>query len=268
VTFIDELDPAVLRQVMTGTQGEAPVAAARIARSRAARIRRRRRSAAAAVCAVAVAAVYAGAHQGGGASATLARTGTSATGTATGTGATGGAAAGCSHGLPPVDDPANCAPVRGPLPGPAPLGSELGTITVPGSAGHTGGRTVPLYEGVALAQLNRGGGGHYPLTALPGSTGNFAVAGFRSTHGEAFRYLTGLTAGDTVTVRSGDTVYTYTVDATEQTVPGDTRVLDPIPHGSPYTAPGRYLTLTTTAPEFSTTNRFVVWGHLTRTHPY
>jgi sortase A len=51
------------------------------------------------------------------------------------------------------------------------------------------------------------------------------------------------------------------------TSPSNTKVLDPIPQGSGFTAPGRYITLTTCTPEFTSTYRMIVWGKMVEERP-
>ncbi|MEW2632036.1 class E sortase [Streptomyces sp. NPDC048389] len=136
------------------------------------------------------------------------------------------------------------------------------------------GVVAPVAEGVAKrGVLDKGYVGHYPGTAQPGRAGNFAVAGHRNTHGEPFRYINRLRRGDTVEVETREGVYVYAVDRTlPRTLPGDTSVIDPVPRssvrpGAGYGAAGRYLTMTTCTPEFSSTYRLVVWGRLAAVRP-
>ncbi len=64
----------------------------------------------------------------------------------------------------------------------------------------------------------------------------------------------------------GATWYTYTVRGGPlRTLPTDVGVVDPVPRKSPFTAPGRYLTLTTCDPEWGHSHRLVVWAELTGT---
>ncbi|SEG43446.1 sortase A [Actinacidiphila yanglinensis] len=129
---------------------------------------------------------------------------------------------------------------------------------------------APIAQGVSTTQvLNKGMIGHYDgaptNTAMPwDKTGNFAVAAHRNTHGEPFRYINRLVPGDKVVVETATTYYTYTItSALASTPPSNVSVLQPIPPGSGFTQPGRYLTLTTCTPEFTSTNRLIVWGKLT-----
>ncbi|MFJ4786046.1 class E sortase [Streptomyces sp. NPDC088794] len=133
---------------------------------------------------------------------------------------------------------------------------------------------VPIAEGVSNKKvLDKGMVGHYsesPLkTAMPSAkTGNFSLAGHRNTHGEPFRYINRLKAGDEVVVETQDDYYVYKVASMlPSTAPSNTTVIDPVPKGSGFTAPGRYITLTTCTPEFTSKYRLIVWGKMVEERP-
>ncbi|MDT0453071.1 class E sortase [Streptomyces hesseae] len=129
------------------------------------------------------------------------------------------------------------------------------------------GWTKPVLEGTGTELLKRGLG-HYTGTAPPGGTGNFAVAGHRRTYGDPFKDLDELRPGDAVVINDGTTWFTYRVDTRpHRTLPTDVAVIDPVPAGSGYREPGRYLTLTTCEPEWGHSHRLIVWGHLAETRP-
>ena len=68
--------------------------------------------------------------------------------------------------------------------------------------------------------------------------------------------------------RRPDDYYTYEITSSlRSTPPTNTSVLKPVPAGSGFTEPGRYLTLTTCTPEFTSTNRLIVWGKLIEERP-
>ncbi|WP_042408544.1 class E sortase [Streptacidiphilus carbonis] len=120
--------------------------------------------------------------------------------------------------------------------------------------------------------LDNGLVGHYTgdlETAFPwNGTGNFALAGHRNTHGEPFRYINKLVPGDKVVVETAYDYYTYTVTSTlGQTSPTNVSVIQPVPPQSGYTKPGRYITLTTCTPEFTSKYRMAVWGTMTEDLP-
>ncbi|MGW6139093.1 class E sortase [Streptomyces sp. NPDC055140] len=133
---------------------------------------------------------------------------------------------------------------------------------------------VPIAEGISKTKvLDHGMVGHYGKdsieTAMPSAkTGNFAVAGHRNTHGEPFRYINRLQPGDPIVVETQDTYYVYKMTSIlPQTPPSNTTVINPIPQGSGFTAPGRYITLTTCTPEFTSTYRMIVWGKMVEERP-
>ncbi|MBT2402641.1 class E sortase [Streptomyces sp. ISL-87] len=133
------------------------------------------------------------------------------------------------------------------------------------------GLVVPVAQGVdKRSVLDKGYAGHYPGTGQPGAQGNFALAGHRNTHGEPFRYINRLRAGDELIVDVRGRRYTYTVGKTlGETSERDTGVIAPVPRssvkpGEGYSEPGAYITLTTCTPEYTSKYRLVVWGTLKR----
>ncbi|MEV6834511.1 class E sortase [Streptomyces sp. NPDC051133] len=133
---------------------------------------------------------------------------------------------------------------------------------------------APIAEGVSNKKvLDKGMVGHYGegalKTAMPDAkTGNFGLAAHRNTHGEPFRYINRLTAGDAVVVETQDTYFVYKVTSTlPVTPPSNTSVLNPVPPGSGFTEPGRYITLTTCTPEFTSKYRLIVWGKMVEERP-
>ncbi len=133
---------------------------------------------------------------------------------------------------------------------------------------------VPVAEGIDKHKvLDRGMVGHYSeggtKTPMPeADPGNFGVAGHRNTHGEPFRYINRLKPGDPIVVETQDTYYVYKMASIlPQTSPGNTAVLGPVPPGSGFTKPGRYLTLTTCTPEFTSKYRMIVWGKMVEDRP-
>ncbi|MFJ2442168.1 class E sortase [Streptomyces sp. NPDC087658] len=133
---------------------------------------------------------------------------------------------------------------------------------------------VPVAEGIDKEKvLDRGMVGHYAegglKTAMPDDRrGNFAVAGHRNTHGEPFRYINRLKPGDKIIVETRDAYYTYDMTSIlPQTPPSNVSVIEPVPVGSGFTGPGRYITLTTCTPEFTSTYRMIVWGKMVDERP-
>lgn len=114
--------------------------------------------------------------------------------------------------------------------------------------------SAPLVEGTDNKSI-RFALGHFEDTALPGETGNFAVAGHRSyTFGEYFNRLDEMTAGDTIKVMYGGNTYTYIVDESYVVEPEQTEVLAPTENAA--------ITLITCTPKWTATHRLIVRGHL------
>jgi sortase A len=133
---------------------------------------------------------------------------------------------------------------------------------------------VPIAEGTSSkGVLDRGMVGHYAegalKTAMPGDkSGNFGLAGHRNTHGEPFRYINKLAPGDPIVVETQDEYFVYKMASIlPVTSPSNTSVLNPVPTGSGFTKPGRYITLTTCTPEFTSKYRMIVWGKMVEERP-
>jgi sortase A len=126
--------------------------------------------------------------------------------------------------------------------------------------------SVPVVQGVSLPDLSRGVG-HYPKTALPGQIGNFAVAGHRATNGQPFANLDLVKVGDSLVVETRTSWFTYVVDKVQIVQPTDVWVIEPVP-GKPKQKPTQQLiTLTTCNPRWASTQRLILFGHLTGTQP-
>ncbi|MEV5606956.1 class E sortase [Streptomyces sp. NPDC052225] len=133
---------------------------------------------------------------------------------------------------------------------------------------------VPIAEGISKTKvLDKGMVGHYGKDSIPtampdAKKGNFALAGHRNTHGEPFRYINRLQPGDPIVVETQDTYYVYKMSSIlPQTPPSNTSVINPVPAGSGFTKAGRYITLTTCTPEFTSTYRMIVWGKMVEERP-
>lgn len=170
------------------------------------------------------------------------------------------------------------APAAAPQPAPEPSAAPSATAA-PEPAGYPPGRAFaemyvprfgrdwnkPVLEGTGTELLKKGLG-HYAGTARLGGSGNFAVAGHRRTYGDPFKDIPKLRPGDPVILKDATGWYTYTVRAEPlRTLPTEIGVVDPVPSRSPFTGPGKYLTLTTCDPEWGHSHRLVVWAELTGT---
>jgi LPXTG-site transpeptidase (sortase) family protein len=129
---------------------------------------------------------------------------------------------------------------------------------------------VLVTEGTDTEELNAGVAGYYtePVkAALPWQKkGNFSLAAHRDGHGAKFHNIDKLKDGDSIVFETKDTWYVYKVYATlPETSKYNVKVLDPVPEESGKSEPGRYITLTTCTPVYTSKYRYVVWGELERT---
>jgi LPXTG-site transpeptidase (sortase) family protein len=124
--------------------------------------------------------------------------------------------------------------------------TELGVIKIPrlGVSQH-------ILEGT-LRQLHYGVG-HVTGTALPGAAGNCVLAGHNTT---SFRYLSRLSAGDSVILKDGGKEYTYSVFDSFVVLPTELSVLKNVPHET------AVLTLITCTPYLTGTHRLIVRARL------
>ncbi|RKE20325.1 LPXTG-site transpeptidase (sortase) family protein [Streptomyces sp. TLI_171] len=148
-------------------------------------------------------------------------------------------------------------------------GDGLGFLHVP--AFGRGDRTL-IRMGTTAEVLNEGVAGVYEepyRSAMPwDAEGNFALAAHRDGHGARFHDLDRLAVGDPVVVETRDAWYVYRVAGTlPQTSKYDVGVVAPVPEHSPFTGPGRYLTLTTCTPVYTSRYRMAVWAQLVRVDP-
>jgi LPXTG-site transpeptidase (sortase) family protein len=128
---------------------------------------------------------------------------------------------------------------------------------------------VLVKRGTSPEVLNDGVAGYYtePVkSALPwDATGNFSLAAHRDGHGAKFHNIDKVKTGDAIVFETRDTWYVYKVFAElRQTSKYNTDVITPVPKESGRTGPGRYITLTTCTPVYTSKFRYVVWGELVR----
>jgi LPXTG-site transpeptidase (sortase) family protein len=143
----------------------------------------------------------------------------------------------------------------------------IGFLHVPTMGRHY---EVLVKKGTSTDVLNQGVAGYYTdptPAAMPwDSTGNFTLAAHRDGHGAKFHNINKIHTGDPVVFESKDTWYVYKVyKVLDQTSKYNVAVTDQVPKESGKTKPGRYITLTTCTPVYTSLYRYIVWGQLVRT---
>ncbi|MER6688756.1 class E sortase [Streptomyces minutiscleroticus] len=132
-----------------------------------------------------------------------------------------------------------------------------------------GNGEVLVKKGTSTKILNGGVAGYYtdPVkSALPeDEKGNFSLAAHRDGHGAKFHGIDKLRKGDPIVFETKDEWYVYKVyDILPETSKYNVDVLDAVPKESGRRKAGRYITLTTCTPVFTSRYRYVVWGELER----
>ncbi|MFE5027668.1 class E sortase [Streptomyces sp. NPDC056656] len=152
-------------------------------------------------------------------------------------------------------------------PGPGPLDTKngIGFLHVPSMRNGE----VLVEKGTSSKILNDGVAGYYtdPVkSALPtDAQGNFTLAAHRDGHGAKFHNIDKIRKGDPIVFESKDKWYVYKVyDILPETSKYNVKVLAPVPKESGVKMPGRYITLTTCTPVYTSMYRYVVWGELER----
>ena len=134
-------------------------------------------------------------------------------------------------------------------------------VRIPADGETIGQIVIPRLELAVMiaqgdsAQILERGVGHLPSTALPGVTGNVALAAHRDTF---FRPLKDIREGDAITLKTARGDFDYVVEATSVVKPTDVQVLEP--------TGGQTLTLITCFPFYyvgAAPNRFIVRARLT-----
>ncbi|WP_406410242.1 class E sortase [Streptomyces halstedii] len=129
---------------------------------------------------------------------------------------------------------------------------------------------VLVKKGTDTATLNNGIAGYYtdPVkSALPSAEeGNFTLAAHRDGHGARFHNIDKVKKGDAIVFETKDTWYVYKVYAElPETSKYNVDAIAPVPKESGVKKPGRYITLTTCTPVYTSKYRYIVWGELVRT---
>nr|WP_149823585.1 class E sortase [Streptomyces tailanensis] len=129
---------------------------------------------------------------------------------------------------------------------------------------------VLVKKGTSTKILNGGVAGYYtdPVKAtLPTSDkdGNFTLAAHRDGHGAKFHNIDKLKKGDSIVFETRDNWYVYKVyDNLPETSKYNVKVLSDIPKESGKKKAGKYITLTTCTPVYTSRHRYIVWGELVR----
>ncbi|PPS75672.1 MULTISPECIES: class E sortase [Streptomyces] len=129
---------------------------------------------------------------------------------------------------------------------------------------------VLVEKGTSSKILNDGVAGYYtdPVKAtlpMSGKDGNFSLAAHRDGHGAKFHNIDKIEKGDPIVFETKDKWYVYKVfDILPETSKFNVKVLSQVPEESGKKKPGRYITLTTCTPVYTSTYRYVVWGELER----
>ncbi|MER5629394.1 class E sortase [Streptomyces nitrosporeus] len=129
---------------------------------------------------------------------------------------------------------------------------------------------VLVKKGTDTGTLNNGIAGYYtdPVkSALPwDEKGNFTLAAHRDGHGAKFHNIDKVKKGDAIVFETKDTWYVYKVYADlPRTSKYNVDAIAPVPKESGVKKPGRYITLTTCTPVYTSEYRYIVWGELVRT---
>ncbi|MBV9022609.1 MAG: class E sortase [Streptomycetaceae bacterium] len=153
------------------------------------------------------------------------------------------------------------------VPGALNTGDGIGFLHVPAMGP---GYQVLVKKGASVDVLNQGVAGYYTnpyKSAMPwDKTGNFTLAAHRDGHGAKFHNIDKIKVGDAIVFETRSTWYIYKVyDILAPTSKYNVKVLQPIPRESGKSTPGRYITLTTCTPVYTSLYRYIVWGALVRT---
>ncbi|MBC9726399.1 class E sortase [Streptomyces sp. TRM68367] len=151
-------------------------------------------------------------------------------------------------------------------PGALDTGTGIGFLHVPAM---TKGEIL-VEKGTSMKVLNDGVAGYYthPVKAtlpMSGKEGNFSLAAHRDGHGAKFHNIDKLRKGDPIVFETKDKWYIYkTYAILPETSKYNVKVLSQIPKESGKKKAGRYITLTTCTPVYTSRYRYIVWGELER----
>lgn len=139
------------------------------------------------------------------------------------------------------------------------------TGTVPRHGDAVGRMQIPsigvdewMVAGARLDDLEKGPG-VFAGSVLPGQTGNFAVAGHRTSYGAPFGSLDKLREGDDIIVTTADGEFTYKVTDSRIVPPSEVSVLAQVKDRA-------IATLVTCHPKWTSKNRLIVTAELAPVH--
>ncbi|MER5714203.1 class E sortase [Streptomyces sp. NPDC002132] len=151
-------------------------------------------------------------------------------------------------------------------PGALDTGEGIGFLHVPAMDNGE----VLVEKGTSSKILNDGVAGYYtdPVKAtlpMTGKNGNFSLAAHRDGHGAKFHNIDKLDVGDPIVFETRDNWYVYKVyGVLPETSKYNVEVLGAVPEESGKKKAGKYITLTTCTPVYTSRYRYVVWGELER----
>ena len=126
---------------------------------------------------------------------------------------------------------------------------------------------LPVLEGVGADVLDQGVLGHYPGTGAPGSVGNFAIAGHRTTHGAPLYDIDQIEVGDPIVVQTAQGWDVYTMQRERIVDPDAVEVIAPVPDDPQATPTQRSMVLTSCYPKLSAAQRIVAYASFDRHVP-
>ena len=125
----------------------------------------------------------------------------------------------------------------------------------------------PLIEGTDQELLDRGIT-HESYTALPGTKGNFGIAGHRVTHGKPLNQIHTMKAGDQIIVETVEGWAVYSMTSHEIVKANATEVYGGVPPKEMKTdSSGAWLSMVACHPMFESTHRYVVFARLVERRP-
>jgi sortase A len=143
-------------------------------------------------------------------------------------------------------------------------GGTIGSMYIPRVGADY---TRPIVQGTSTDVLDTLGLGHYSDSAMPGATGNFAVAGHRQTHGAVLDNIHTLVPGDKIYVQTKDGFYVYVFRNNQIVLPSATDVLLPVPTQPAARPTEGYLTMTSCNPRVGSQERILAYSLLDHWQP-